>query len=602
MTKIADWTERVRQLTMVGQTLFDWLGRRSMKQSNKSKSVAAQEHKIAALYCRLSRDDEQEGESNSIANQKKLLQKVASEYGYTKTAFFVDDGVSGTTFEREGFRKMEQAILDGLVAAVFVKDMSRLGRDYLKCGYYTDSFFPDNGVRFVAINDSVDSAEGDNEFTPFRNIMNEWYARDASRKVRMAHRIRGNSGEPLSKPPYGYRKDPENPKRWIIDEEAATTVRRIYQMYLDGNGVGIIADTLESEEVMTPNHYAAQHGYKVSGKKGVFGPYAWKNSNIIKILTTQEYCGDVINFKTYSKSFKDKTRHENPIENQVVFEDVHEAIIDRESFGRVQAMRGKVRNTRTNSGEHNMFSGLLVCSTCGSNLNFHFNQGNHDITYFNCLTYNNRGKRKEFCDATHYIRTDFLEQVVLNDIARITAFTKHYEDEFIQILTDSSVKENQRQFEAMTNQLQLLKARNAELDVLFERIYEDSVSGKISEERFAKMSRKYEDEQAENSEKIVAIQKDIADMSKRNGTAREFLSIVKRYTRMKKLTPEILREFVDKIIVHHRQRVNGVDEQRIEIFYNCVGKIEIPVLAKVPDTEVMLQTRKGVAVSYSQSA
>jgi DNA invertase Pin-like site-specific DNA recombinase len=570
-----------------------------MKQS--SKTAATQEHKVAALYCRLSRDDEQEGESNSIANQKKLLQRAAAEYGYTKTLVFVDDGISGTTFERKDFQKMEQAIVDGYVAAVFVKDMSRLGRDYLKCGYYTDSFFPDNEVRFVAVNDGVDSAEGENEFAPFRNIMNEWYARDASRKVRMAHRVKGNSGEPLSKPPYGYRKDPQNLKRWIIDEEAATVVRRIYRMYLDGWGIEQIAAQLESEKVLAPNHYAAVHGYKVSGKKAEHSPYAWKHSVVSSILSLQEYCGDVINFKTYSKSFKDKKRHANPKENQMVFEGVHEPVIDRETWERVQTKRGKVRNTRKpTTGEHNMFSGLLVCSTCGTNLGFHFNQGNHDITYFNCQNYNNRGKQHGNCDATHYIRTDFLEQVVLGDIARITAFTKRYEDEFIKILTNSTVKENQRSIGMLTQELETRKARSAELDVLFERIYEDSVSGKISEERFAKMSRRYEDEQMECGKRVAALQKELHSMAKRGGTAREFLSIVKRYTRMKKLTPEILREFVDRIIVHHRQRIDGVDEQKVEIFYNCVGKIEVPDLARIPQTEVLIPTRKGVAISYSQ--
>lgn len=573
-----------------------------MKKSNNPAAV--QDHKIAALYCRLSRDDELEGESNSIANQKKLLQKVATEYGYKKTTFFVDDGISGTTFDRKGFQKMEQAIVDGYVAAVFVKDMSRLGRDYLKCGYYTDSFFPDNNVRFIAVNDGVDSAQGENEFAPFRNIMNEWYARDASRKVRMAHRVRGNAGEPLAKPPYGYRKDPQNLKHWIIDEEPAYIVRKIYQMYLDGYGIEQIAVKLESEEVLAPNAYAAQHGYKVSGKKTIQGPCAWKHSTVSKILSLQEYCGDVINFKTYSKSYKNKTRHNNPDENRVVFQDVHEAIVAREMWERVQQKRGKIRNTRKPStGEHNMFSGLLVCSTCGANLGFHFNQGNPDITYFNCSNYNNRGKKRESCDATHYIRTDFLEQVVLSDIARITSFTKHYEDVFLQILTNSSVKENHRQATVMERELDTLRARNAELDILFERIYEDSVSGKISEERFAKMSRKYEDEQVEIDQKIELLQKEILGMAKQNGSAREFLQIVKRYTRIKKLTPEILREFVDKIIVHHRQRIDGVDVQKVEIIYNCVGKIEAPDLEKIPQEQIALKTRKGVAIcSENKSA
>jgi hypothetical protein len=343
------------------------------------------------------------------------------------------------------------------------------------------------------------------------------------------------------------------------------------------------------------------HGGKATGRMPIHGQCAWKHSTVSKILSLQEYCGDVINFKTYSKSYKNKKRHKNPVENQVIFEAVHEPIVDRETWERVQAKRGKVRNTRKpTTGEHNMFSGLLICSTCGANLGFHFNQRNHDITYFNCQTYNNRGKQRGECDTTHYIRTDFLEQVVLADIARITAFTKHYEDEFIKILTDSTVKENERSVTLLERELAILKARNTELDVLFERIYEDSVSGKITEERFAKMSRKYEDEQAGNSGKISALQKEMVGKVKRKGTANEFLTVARRYTRMKKLTPEILREFVDRIVVHHRQRIGGVDEQKVEIFYNCVGKIEIPDLKKIPQSEILIPTRKGVALSYSQ--
>jgi hypothetical protein len=344
------------------------------------------------------------------------------------------------------------------------------------------------------------------------------------------------------------------------------------------------------------------HGGKATGRQPIQGSCAWKASTVTKILTLQEYCGDVINFKTYSKSYKNKKRHKNPEKNQMVFESVHEPIVNRETWKRVQEKRGKARNVRKPStGEHNMFSSLLVCSTCGGNLNFHFNQGNHDITYFNCQTYNNRGRQRGECDATHYIRTDFLEQVVLGDIARITAFTKHYEDEFIKILTDSTVKENERSIALLERELATRKARNKELDTLFERIYEDSVSGKITEERFAKMSRKYEDEQAENCVKIVALQKEMGGKAKRSDTANEFLAVVKRYTRMKKLTPTILREFVDRIVVHHRQRIGGVDEQKVEIFYNCVGKIEIPDLKKIPQPKILIPTRKGVALGYSLS-
>lgn len=555
---------------------------------------------IAALYVRLSRDDNLDGDSYSIVNQKKLLVEIAKSKGYAYILIFCDDGISGVTMNRPGFKLLLQAVEMEIVSAVFVKDLSRLGRNYIEVGRLTEEIFPDHGIRLVAVSDNLDTDEGDSELTPFKNLFNEWYARDISKKRRLSNKIKGSSGEPLSKPPYGYMKDPENAKRWVIDETAAWIVQRIYQMYLDGYGIEQIAGILESEQVLAPNAYAVQNGYKVSGKKNIQSPYAWKHSTVAKILSLQEYCGDVINFKTYSKSYKNKTRHKNPVENQMVFEGVHTPVIDRATWERVQQRRGKVRNKRKPStGEHNMFSGLLVCSTCGSNLGFHFNQGNHDITYFNCQNYNSRGST---CDATHYIRTDFLEQVVMNDIARITAFARHYEKEFLQILTDSSVKENQRQVSVLEEEYKSLSARNAELDVLFERIYEDSVSGKITEERFAKMSAKYEAEQAEIGKKIALLQKEINVQRRRSGTAREFLEIVKRYTRIRKLAPQILREFVDRIVVHHRKRIDGVDVQKVEIIYNCVGAIDIPDMKKIPRQEITLQTRKGVALSCSQKA
>ncbi|MDR1508275.1 MAG: recombinase family protein [Synergistaceae bacterium] len=585
-----------------------------MKQSNKIVEITDLKKlrgfkniidpaKIAALYVRLSRDDNLDGDSYSIVNQKKLLIEIANDKGYEYLLTFCDDGISGVTMNRPGFQLLLQAVELNIVSAVFVKDLSRLGRNYIEVGRLTEETFPEHDIRLVAVSDNLDTDEGDSELTPFKNLFNEWYARDISKKRRLSNKIKGNSGEPLStKTPYGYMKDPANPKRWIVDGEAAAIVRRIYRMFMDGQGIERICVQFENEKVLTPSFYAAAHGIKVTGKKTQYSPYAWKHSAVSKILSLQEYCGDVINFKTYSKSYKNKKRHINPIENQAVFEGVHEAIIDRETWKQVQEKRNKTRHTRKpTTGEHNMFSGLLICSTCGTNLGFHFNQGNHDITYFNCQNYNNRGKQRGECDATHYIRTDFLEQVVLGDIARITAFTKHYEDEFIKILTDSTVKETERNTSMLEQELSTRKARNAELDVLFERIYEDSVNGKITEERFAKMSRKYEDEQAENNEKISALQKEIGSKAKKSGTANEFLAVVKRYTRIKKLTPEILQEFVDKIVVHHRRRVDSVDEQRIEIFYNCVGKIEIPDLKRIPQTEILIPTRKGVAISYSQT-
>lgn len=351
-----------------------------MKQSNKITEITditkllafknvIDPAKIAAVYVRLSRDDNLDGDSYSIVNQKKLLVEIAKGKGYEYLLIFCDDGISGVTMNRPGFQLLLQAVEMNIISAVFVKDLSRLGRNYIEVGRLTEETFPDHDIRLVAVSDNLDTDEGDNELTPFKNLFNEWYARDISKKRRLSNKIKGNSGEPLSKPPYGYMKSPENPKRWVVDEKAAAIVRRIYNMYMDGLGIEQIAVKLESESVLTPTMYATANGGTVCGKKTAYSPYAWKHSTVSKILCLQEYCGDIINFKTYSKSYKNKTRHKNPEENQVVFEGVHEPVIDRELWKQVQAKRGKVRNTRKPStGEHNMFSGLLVCSTCGSNL------------------------------------------------------------------------------------------------------------------------------------------------------------------------------------------------------------------------------------------
>ena len=384
-----------------------------MKQSNNKKSRDV----TAFLYERLSRDDNLEGESYSIGNQKKLLTKVAKEKGYTNLVHFLDDGISGVTMDRPGFVEMIQQLEQGKAAAVFVKDLSRLGRNYIEVGRLTEEFFPEHDIRLVAVSDNIDTAEGDNELAPIRNLFNEWYARDISKKRRISNKIKGNAGEPMGQPPYGYMKDPDNPKHWIVDDEAAQVVKRIYGMTLDGMGTEQIAAQLEREEILTPRAYWLKKGVKRPGKGKQQPPTKWNSSTITKILSLQEYCGDILNFKTYSKSYKNKKRIENDRENWVVFKDVHEPIVDRAVWEQVQQKRGKVRKRRTNEGEKNMFSGLLVCADCGNNLHFHFNQGNPEIRYFNCSNYKgNRGT----CTSTHYVRVDFLEQVVLGEIKRLT--------------------------------------------------------------------------------------------------------------------------------------------------------------------------------------
>ena len=563
-----------------------------MKQSNNKKSRDV----TAFLYERLSRDDNLEGESYSIGNQKKLLAKVAKEKGYTNLVHFLDDGISGVTMDRPGFVEMICQLEQGKAAAVFVKDLSRLGRNYIEVGRLTEEFFPNHDIRLVAVSDNIDTAEGENELAPIRNLFNEWYARDISKKRRISNKIKGNAGEPMGQPPYGYIKDPNDSKHWIVDDEAAQVVRRVYSMTLEGFGTEQIAAQLEKDDVLTPRAYWLTKGIKRPGKGKQQPPTKWNSSTITKILSLQEYCGDILNFKTYSKSYKNKKRIDNDRENWVVFQDVHEAIIERAVYEQVQQKRGKIRKRRTNNGEHNMFSGLLVCADCGSNLHFHFNQGNPEIKYFNCSNYKgNRGT----CTSTHYVRVDFLEEVVLGEIRRLTKFASLYEDEFVKAVIGHSQQAEQTDRKLKEKELKTLLARDEELDGLFERIYEDNVSGKLSDDRFAKMSRRYEDEQKELSEKIKKLRSEIEKQSSRSMTTDMFIGLVRKYTRARKLTPRMLNELIEKIEVFNAEKIDGVWEQRLRIHYNCVGTIEIPTVLPLPIPEVSVNTRKGVVVNYA---
>ena len=555
-----------------------------MKQSSrKTKDTTA------FLYVRLSRDDNLDGESYSIQNQKKLLTKAAKDKGYTNLVTFVDDGVSGVTMNRPGFNAMMAELEKSHASAVFVKDMSRLGRNYIEVGRLMEEFFPAHDIRLIAISDGIDTSEGENEFAPIKNMFNEWYARDISKKRRISNKIKGNSGEPMGQPPYGYIKDPDNPKHWIIDEEAAKVVRRIYAMTIEGYGSEQIASALEQDGILTPRAYWASKGINRPGKAKELSPTHWNCSSIVKILSLQEYCGDILNFKTYSKSYKLKKRIENDRENWVVFSDVHTPIIERSVWEQVQEKRGKQRKRKTSDGEVNMFSGLLVCADCGHNLHYHFNQGNPEIKYFNCSNYKgNRGT----CESTHYVRVDFLEQVVLGEIHRLTKFASKYERQFAEAVMGHSQKAAQSERQSMQKEIYALQARDKELDTLFERIYEDNVSGKISDERFARMSIKYEEEQKELTERLKELKAKLEKFASQSVTADMFISTVRKYTRAKKLTQQMLNELIQKIEVFNAEKVEGVWQQRLIIHYNCVGSIEIPDVLMLPAPEVSVSTRK----------
>ena len=564
-----------------------------MKQSNNNKKSR---DVTAFLYERLSRDDNMDGESYSIGNQKKLLIKVAKEKGYTNLVHFFDDGISGVTMDRPGFADMIQQLEQGKAAAVFVKDLSRLGRNYIEVGRLTEEFFPNHDIRLVAVSDNIDTDEGENELAPIRNLFNEWYARDISKKRRISNKIKGNAGEPMGQPPYGYIKDPENPKRWIVDEEAAQVVRRIYRMTLEGVGTEQIAAKLEEDGVLTPRAYWHSKGINRPGKVKDLPPTHWNSSSVIKMLSVQEYCGDILNFKTYSKSYKNKKRLENDRENWAIFKDVHEPIIERAVFEQVQQKRGKMRKRQAKDGERSMFSGLLVCADCGSNLHFHFNQGNPEIKYFNCSNYKgNRGT----CGSTHYVRVDFLEQVVLGEIRRLTKYAGLYEDDFLKEVIGHSRQAEETERRLKEKELKSLLARDDELDGLFERIYEDNVSGKLSDDRFAKMSRRYEEEQKELLEKIKKLRSEIEKQSSRATSTDMFVSIVRKYTRARKLTPRMLNELVEKIEVYNAEKIDGEWVQRLRIHYNCVGEMNIPNEPALPIPAVTVNTRKGVFVSYT---
>ena len=559
-----------------------------MKQSSKKHELGA-----AALYCRLSRDDNMDSESNSIQNQRKILQKAAKDKGYTDTVFFVDDGITGTTMKRPGFQKMLTAIEAGYISAVFVKDLSRLGRNYIEVGKLTEEFFPLHDIRLVAVSDGVDSDEGEDDFTPFKNIMNEYYAKDISKKRRIVNKMKGNAGVPLSPPPYGYIKNPDDPRFWVVEPEAAEVVRRIYRMALEGYGLAETAAQLAADGVVNPTYYWRSRGTSRGGSKSTVEPTKWGHTTVKKILTLQEYCGDVINFKSYSKSYKMKKRIENPEENRAIFLNVHEAIIDRQTWEKVQTLqKGTRRKKPTVTQEPSVFSGLLKCPECGGNLNFHFNQNNHDIKFFSCQNHNS-GYRK--CSKTHYIRLDFLEQVVLYEVKRLACFASEYENDFIKAMIGRSAKVAENTALRKQRELDTLTARDRELDMLFERLYEDNVAGKIDDARFAKMSKRYEQEQGENAKKIKALRLELKKDESKRMDIDDFLETVRRYTDATTITKRMVAE----LEVYHAEKQDGVTNQRVVIYYNCIGAFDVPDRRKIPEADIIMETRKGVALSYA---
>ena len=564
-----------------------------MQSNNKKDTIR---DGITALYCRLSRDDGTESESNSISNQRALLQQKAKEYGLTNTRCYVDDGFTGTNFNRPGFQQMLEDIDLGYVSTVMVKDLSRLGRDYVSVGHYTDIYFPEHNVRFIAVNDMVDSADGENELAPFKNIMNEMYARDISRKVRSSHRLRGNMGVPLSQPPYGYMKDPDVKGRWIIDPEPAEVVRRIFRLFLEGNGVESIAHILQKDQVMIPLAYWFSKGLKRGGRRSHTDPCRWNMNTVWKILRQQEYCGDVINFKTCSKSFKNKKRLENDPENWKVFHDVHDPIIDRETFELVQSRLGntKHRKPKAENGEKSIFTDLLVCADCGRKLWYHFNTS-RGIRFFSCSNY--KGDFRGTCTKRHYIREDAIYDVVMLELRRLALLLKEDEAAFAELLARETDREILAKRKHLESELQQALLRNDTVSQTVQKLYEDNVSGKVSDEWFLQLASRYETERMELKAKIGSIRDELSAMGTAQKGRDTFLAAVRRFMDMETLTAPLLQELIDRIEVHEVEGRGKNRTQRIVIYYRFVGYLDLPEAAPVTEN-----TRKGVVVSYLSKA
>ncbi len=527
--------------------------------------------RITALYCRLSRDDELSGDSNSIVNQKEILSAYAKKHGFSNIKFYVDDGFSGTNFNRPDFQKMLEDVKGGIIGTIIVKDMSRFGRDYIMVGYYTEIMLPQSDVRFIAVNDNVDSEnQADNDFTPFRNIINEWYAKDTSKKIRSVLKAKGNSGKHLSViPPFGYKKDPNDKNRWLVDEEAAQIVRKIYRMYLEGNNMGSIARRLTEEGVETPKLYAENRGIK--HYKAATYPEIWSRISVEYILSNYEYTGCTVNFKTKRKSFKNKKQIIQNKEEWAVFENTQEAIIDKETFELVQKMRGTKR-AYTKFNEINIFSGLLFCADCGGRMTIRRRKDDRRKDSFICSTY--RKKKKNLC-TEHAIKVSALEQIVLEDIRKVCAYVRRYENEFVEDYRKCSTRESAKLQASARNELKRAECRLSDIEKIIVKLYEEKVCGKMPEARFELLAKNYEAEQAELKQKAVTLKAGLAIAEENDCNISKFIALIKSYTEVVELTPEILNSFIDKIYVGKPDRINGQRVQNVRIVYKLVGAVDI---------------------------
>lgn len=527
---------------------------------------------VTALYARLSKDDDLVGDSNSIVHQKEILAKYAKEHGFTNIEFYVDDGFSGTNFNRPDFQKMMADAEEGKISTVIVKDMSRFGRDYIMVGYYTEIYFSNLDIRFIAINDNVDSnIQTENDLTPFKNVFNEWYARDTSKKIRAVFKAKGNSGKHLTtNPPFGYIKDQNDKNKWIIDEEAAATVRRIFQMYVDGVRMPEIARKLTEENVETPTLHNLKRGIKI--RRTSEFPEIWCVATIKGILDQIAYAGHTINFQTTKKSYKNKKQVRLPKENWVIYRNTQDPIIDEKTFETVQQMRN-VKRAYTKFNEPNMFSGLLFCADCGNRLTIQRIAKHRDMDNFTCATY--RKKKKGLC-SSHRILVSDLETIVKEDLQKVCEYVFLHEKEFTDEYLSGSKKETEK-FQAKTKtELKRLFERQEEIGRIIRKLYEDNVNGRITDERFDFLAKSYENEGNDLKTKIQELQNALASSVQDEEKLSKFLKIVNSYTEIEELTPEILNSFIEKIYIGETEKYDGRKMQEVEIIYKFVGAINLP--------------------------
>ena len=545
----------------------------NLQSTMKYKKARTTEEQWTALYCRLSCDDDLQGDSNSIRNQKMLLKQYADEHKLRNVRFYVDDGYSGSNFDRPDFQRMIRDIDEGKVSTVIVKDMSRFGRDHILVGYYTKYYFAEADVRFIAVYDQVDSETNpDDDITPFKNILNEMYAKDCSKKIKAVMKAKGNAGKHLAThPPLGYKKDPNDKEKWVIDERGAETVREIFSLCMNGYGPTQIARILTERKIDTPVVYFHKHGLPTPAKLREDSEI-WDQKSVARILENVEYTGCTVNFKTYKKSYKSKKRIKLPQEDWLIFENTQEVIIDRQTFDSVQKIR-QCKRRPSRMGEMSSLSGMVYCADCGKRMYLCRCTTMKQAEYFNCSTY--RKKKKNLC-TSHQITVKAVETLLLDDLKRTLRFAQSQKEEFLRMLEENSEVKTKQEIKENLRELSAAEERIKALDKIIQSLYEDKVAGILSEERYLKLSDTYETEQADLTEKAQMLKAEIEKDKKEKDEILDFLCLVEKYSSIEELTPEIIRSFVDRIIVHEKRKENGHYRQEVEIVYNFIGAVEIP--------------------------